>query len=136
MRRHRVWNRTLTLTPRPTSTVPFEMDRLCNGDGSAAPGNPHKSSTRTPDPLANPYHPYEETDRFRAFRDGWEAHQRWVPRTDNPYAFAQVGRALAWLDGWTAAAREEGGAIDEWRRPPAFQVRREYPPQDRRREEQ
>ena len=68
------------------------------------------------EPTQNPYHPYEDVERYRAFRDGWEAHHRQAPRAENPYPLARSGLALAWLDGWTAAARGEAGPIDRRRR--------------------
>jgi hypothetical protein len=72
------------------------------------------SDDPAPDPTQNPYHPYEETDRYRAFRDGWVAHRRQRPRTAVPVPLSQPGRALAWLDGWAAATGE--GSVDR-RRP-------------------
>lgn len=68
--------------------------------------------TQTPDSPQNPYHPYKEAGRYRAFRNGWVAQREQEPRSANPHSFTQTGRALAWLDGWTAAA----GAIDETKR--------------------
>lgn len=61
----------------------------------------------SPNPDQNPYHPYEETKRYRAFRDGWAAQRHQRPRTANPFPLARIGCALAWLDGWTAAV--DGG---------------------------
>ncbi len=64
------------------------------------------TTAQVQDPDQNPYHPYNETDCYRAFRDGWSARREGRPRSANPYPFAQVSEALAWLDGWTAAAGE------------------------------
>ena len=70
----------------------------------------------------NPYHPYEETDRYRAFRDGCTAQREQRPRSANPYPFAQISRVLAWLDGWTAASEDTNETKRRQRRE-AHQVR-------------
>jgi hypothetical protein len=68
-----------------------------------------------PDIHQNPYHPYEETDRCRAFREGWSARREGTPVTGLPYPLARLDVALAWLDGWTAARKaEEGADADLW----------------------
>lgn len=76
----------------------------------------------SPNPDDNPYHSYQETDRYRAFRDGWAAQRQQRPRTANPYPLAQIGCALAWLDGWTAAADENAGPVKRRRQWEAHQV--------------
>lgn len=68
------------------------------------------STAQVQDSDQNPYHPYDEIDRYRAFRDGWVARREGRSCAANPYPFAQVSEALAWLDGWTAAAEEEPDA--------------------------
>ena len=55
----------------------------------------------------NPYHPYEQTARYKAFRDGWRARCDRRPRTANPHDLSRTEKALAWLDGWTAAREQE-----------------------------
>ena len=69
------------------------------------------SESTTPAPDQNPYHPYEETDRYRAFREGWAAQQRGEPQAAVPFSFGETSRVLAWLDGWTAAAGGDGDVI-------------------------
>jgi hypothetical protein len=76
----------------------------------------------SPDPDENPYHPYQETDRYRAFRNGWAAHHRQEPLTSNPFPLAQIGCALAWLDGWTAAADGEARTMGRRQRRAAHRV--------------
>jgi ribosome modulation factor len=64
----------------------------------------------------NPYHPYEQTARYQAFRDGWRARCDLRPRTANPHDLSRTDRALAWLDGWTAAReQEQNPEADPWR---------------------
>lgn len=71
---------------------------------------------RTPDPHQNPHHPFEEPDCYRAFEEGWMTRQDGGPRTAIPYPLSQPERALAWLDGWTAAdqgpGNDGGGGLD------------------------
>jgi len=62
---------------------------------------------QTPDLEQNPYHPFEETERHRAFQEGWEARRRQKPRADCPYNLSDAEMALPWLDGWTAAGEQE-----------------------------
>lgn len=57
----------------------------------------------TPTVDQNPYNPYEETPRYRAFRDGWRARCEQRPLTANPHPFSHARLVLAWLDGWMAA---------------------------------
>jgi hypothetical protein len=64
----------------------------------------------------NPYHPFDETERHRAFQNGWAARREREPRTANPHNLSRVGKALAWLDGWTAAREQERDPdADPWR---------------------
>lgn len=65
------------------------------------------SEIDVPDSHQNPCRPFEERARYRAFRQGWEARFKQMPRPACPYALSQAGRALAWLDGWTAAQKQE-----------------------------
>jgi len=55
------------------------------------------------DPAQNPYNPFEETDRYRAFQNGWRARFGDLSGTGTAYPFADAGSAHAWLDGWRAA---------------------------------
>jgi ribosome modulation factor len=64
----------------------------------------------TLDPHQTPYHPFEETDRYQAFQNGWEAQRQGASPTANPYSLSRAEQALAWLDGWTAAREQEGEA--------------------------
>lgn len=57
----------------------------------------------TPSLDQNPYSPYEETARYRAFRDGWRARCEQRPLTSSPYPLSYSTLVLAWLDGWMAA---------------------------------
>jgi len=65
---------------------------------------------QTLDPHQNPYHPFEETDRYRAFQNGWEAQTQQASPTVNPYNLSRPEQALAWLDGWTAAREQQADA--------------------------
>jgi len=58
---------------------------------------------RPSDAEQNPYNPYEETDQYRAFQNGWRARCEQTTRSEGPHPFAHAGSALAWLDGWRAA---------------------------------
>ena len=69
-----------------------------------------------PGGLQNPYHPFEETDRYRAFQEGWEARCDGRLRMANPYALSRIEQSLAWLDGWTAAReRDRNPDPEAWR---------------------
>jgi ribosome modulation factor len=71
---------------------------------------------KTPDLDQNPYHPFDETQRHRAFQEGWEARRERRSRADCPYNLSRAGMALAWLDGWTAAQKQEHDTeADPWR---------------------
>ncbi|PQJ35146.1 hypothetical protein BSZ35_11555 [Salinibacter sp. 10B] len=65
--------------------------------------NTSSEDTRSPDPFQNPYHPFEEPECYRAFREGWDARQQDEGRTQNPYPMSDFRPALSWLDGWTVA---------------------------------
>ncbi len=78
---------------------------------------------KTPDLDQNPYHPFEETERHRAFQEGWKARRERRPRADCPYNLSHADVALAWLDGWTAAQHQESDdGAESWR--PATTSRR------------
>ncbi len=65
--------------------------------------NDTSDETHTLNPFQNPYHPFEETERYRAFQEGWNARKNGEARTQNPFALSEFQLALAWLDGWTMA---------------------------------
>lgn len=64
---------------------------------------------KEPDPQQAAYNPFQETDLYRAFREGWDAQQRRQPPAHVPYPLSRPQLALAWLDGWTAAKQDAPG---------------------------
>jgi ribosome modulation factor len=68
---------------------------------------PSRTTAPPPSHAQNPYHPFDETDAYRAFQEGWMAQRTGAARSASPYPFSRTREALAWLDGWTQAQISE-----------------------------